>query len=191
MSLRVVQPSLILGLPRAAPPLHNGAEGVSMSELPGAGWFPDPSTQGQQRWWDGSGWTAHVAPIITPPPPSAVDASVSASVSPLVPEAGGSPGGFRSRPVYLSNLLRFRFWQFTLFAPLLLAVPVALVLPPLVLPIYVVCAIALGWFWLHVQMACRRCGRILAVTRLSGELEVCRHCQTPTDVALARGESGG
>jgi hypothetical protein len=37
------------------------------SGLPPAGWYPDPTggESGQQRWWDGAGWTAHVQ---APPP---------------------------------------------------------------------------------------------------------------------------
>ena len=27
-----------------------------------AGWFPDPSIAGQQRYWDGTTWTDHTAP---------------------------------------------------------------------------------------------------------------------------------
>jgi hypothetical protein len=27
-----------------------------------AGWYPDPSTTGGRRYWDGSGWTEHTAP---------------------------------------------------------------------------------------------------------------------------------
>ncbi len=27
------------------------------------GWYPDPQRPGQQRWWDGSAWTEHLAPI--------------------------------------------------------------------------------------------------------------------------------
>lgn len=30
--------------------------------LPPAGWYADPTTPGQWRWWDGSSWTGHVAP---------------------------------------------------------------------------------------------------------------------------------
>jgi hypothetical protein len=32
------------------------------SNLP-AGWYPDPATYGQQRYWDGAQWTNHTAPI--------------------------------------------------------------------------------------------------------------------------------
>lgn len=27
------------------------------------GWYPDPQRPGQQRWWDGTAWTQHLAPI--------------------------------------------------------------------------------------------------------------------------------
>lgn len=27
-----------------------------------ANWFPDPTTPGQERYWDGAAWTAHVRP---------------------------------------------------------------------------------------------------------------------------------
>jgi hypothetical protein len=32
------------------------------TNLPPAGWFPDPKFPGQQRWWDGTGWTEHRQP---------------------------------------------------------------------------------------------------------------------------------
>ena len=38
-----------------------------VSEVGGAGWYPDPQVPGLLRWWDGSVWTAHVHP----PSPSA------------------------------------------------------------------------------------------------------------------------
>src|SRR5680860_1922977 len=34
-----------------------------MNDLPPAAWYPDPERQGQQRYWDGSRWTEHRAPI--------------------------------------------------------------------------------------------------------------------------------
>jgi hypothetical protein len=30
---------------------------------PSADWYPDPSTPGQLRFWDGAAWTAHVKPV--------------------------------------------------------------------------------------------------------------------------------
>lgn len=33
-----------------------------MSALPPAGWYPDTTQPGQQRYWDGTAWTAHTAP---------------------------------------------------------------------------------------------------------------------------------
>src|SRR5574337_482956 len=49
---------------------------------PRPGWYPDPSGNGGQRYFDGTRWTAHFAP---PPPPSAIvitntDAAAGSSV---------------------------------------------------------------------------------------------------------------
>ena len=33
-----------------------------------AGWYADPNQPGQQRYWDGAAWTAHIAPAAAPPP---------------------------------------------------------------------------------------------------------------------------
>src|ERR1700712_2322033 len=33
-----------------------------------AGWFTDPGGSGHLRWWDGTAWTAHLAPQPTPEP---------------------------------------------------------------------------------------------------------------------------
>lgn len=39
-----------------------------MSELPPAGWYPDTTQPGQQRYWDGAAWTDHMAPLATAAP---------------------------------------------------------------------------------------------------------------------------
>ena len=33
-----------------------------MTEQREAGWYPDPQMTGTQRYWDGDGWSEHVAP---------------------------------------------------------------------------------------------------------------------------------
>lgn len=33
-----------------------------MTDVPPAGWYPDPSGAPQLRWWDGQRWASHVAP---------------------------------------------------------------------------------------------------------------------------------
>lgn len=40
---------------------HPESEGTKAMSQP-AGWFPDPGTVGQQRYWDGMQWTEHRAP---------------------------------------------------------------------------------------------------------------------------------
>jgi hypothetical protein len=50
------QPQAQLIPPRApAPP-------VAAAATPAAGWFPDPSGSGRQRYWDGERWTEHLHP---------------------------------------------------------------------------------------------------------------------------------
>lgn len=36
---------------------------------PSAGWYPDPKMPGTQRYWDGEGWSDHVAPGQQQAPP--------------------------------------------------------------------------------------------------------------------------
>jgi TM2 domain-containing membrane protein YozV len=37
-----------------------------MSQLPPAGWFPDPERAGQLRYWDGTAWSEHRQPAAHP-----------------------------------------------------------------------------------------------------------------------------
>jgi hypothetical protein len=38
------------------------------------GWYPDPSGTGMQRYWDGTEWTMHHAPVVSQPPDVMVQA---------------------------------------------------------------------------------------------------------------------
>jgi hypothetical protein len=46
------------------------------------GWYPDPQNPGQQRYWDGSAWSAAAPPPAAPPPPA---------VPPAAPMPGAQP----------------------------------------------------------------------------------------------------
>ncbi len=59
--------------------------GTAGSTTP-AGWYTDPGGSGHLRWWDGTTWTAHLAPQPTPSPAPTPVVSVAPVVqSPLVP----------------------------------------------------------------------------------------------------------
>lgn len=50
-----------------------------------AGWYPDTSTSGQTRYWDGERWTEHTAPVDAPP--VTAEPQASAAPSPAVTHA--------------------------------------------------------------------------------------------------------
>lgn len=59
-------------MPTASPRIHPilARSLVIMSEtpppsLPSAGWYPDPADANRRRYWDGTGWTEHVAPGVS------------------------------------------------------------------------------------------------------------------------------
>lgn len=158
------------------------------------------------RWWDGATWTEHTwsqeagqstSPYVAPSP---APPFASAGAVQVAAEAAGEAGSerrnalgkpkvvpedrIRDRPIYWENLMRIRFWQFTFFGSLILSILPSLLIPPAFVVLFPVLLLLLGWFWLRVQMSCHQCKRILAVTRLAGEMEVCSKCQYPTDKGL-------
>jgi hypothetical protein len=58
-----------------------------MSEVPAAGWYPDPQDGSSERWWGGTDWTANTRPLsqAPPPPPPPLPAAVA------LPPAGWYP----------------------------------------------------------------------------------------------------
>ena len=53
-----------------------------MSDLPPANWYPDPEVPGQQRYWDGTRWTEHRAPMGEQQPAAAAPAGEATAPQP-------------------------------------------------------------------------------------------------------------
>ncbi|MEZ5192590.1 MAG: DUF2510 domain-containing protein [Nocardioides sp.] len=69
-----------------------------MTQIP-AGWYPDPTPgvdPAQQRWWDGTAWTAHVQ---TPPP-----AAPETAIRPRDRAAGLRAAGLRAAGLRAAGL---------------------------------------------------------------------------------------
>jgi hypothetical protein len=60
--------------PASTPPEASPSPSLPSGGMPPPGWHPDPSGRHWWRWWDGRGWTDHVAdggaPYVDPLPPS-------------------------------------------------------------------------------------------------------------------------
>jgi hypothetical protein len=75
-----------------------------MTDAPVAGWYPDPDSAAQDRWWDGATWSehrrAHAEPVAaTPEPVAATPAPLAPATSPYAvpaasPYGGGVPLGY-------------------------------------------------------------------------------------------------
>lgn len=55
------------------------------------GWYPDSNTPGQQRYWDGTQWTEHVAPMAAATPPPVAPGYGGLPTAPAVPYGYGAP----------------------------------------------------------------------------------------------------
>lgn len=74
-----------------------GEENPALSDTtPIAGWYPDPVTPGQNRYWDGAAWTEHVQPAApaaqVPAAPVLPSMDPVAAVAPGNGDQGGSYG---------------------------------------------------------------------------------------------------
>lgn len=49
---------------------------------PAPGWYDDPMTPAQQRWWSGIGWTEHTQPVPVPVPVAVIESVVAPEPSP-------------------------------------------------------------------------------------------------------------
>ena len=62
-----------------------------------AGWYADPETPNQHRYWDGMRWTEHVQPLADAPPPLA-PAPLAPAPGPLGAPTGIPPGPLGAQP---------------------------------------------------------------------------------------------
>lgn len=73
------------------------------------GWYPDGSTPNGLRWWDGNGWTEHVAPASPPQPAGPV---AGAPQPPPGPYAQGGPGPAQpSAPPHAGESRKNPIWR--------------------------------------------------------------------------------
>ena len=67
-------------------------------QAPAPGWYPDPATPGQRRYWDGQGWTNSTAPgsaslsASSPPPVASPGVGWQPGTAPQPPGAPAGPG---------------------------------------------------------------------------------------------------
>ncbi|WIE81298.1 DUF2510 domain-containing protein [Curtobacterium sp. MCSS17_016] len=156
---------------------------------PAPGWYPDPAGTAQARFWDGAAWTTQTQPFPAPSFSAPAQQQQQQQVAQPTVTTTTSPSASTAKVqrYYLSNLLRWRYWQFTVLGSLVIGVVLTVIFAPLGYLFFVVLPL-LAWFWLRVQMVCHNCRRRLAVTKIDGQLEQCSNCYHPTDNALRQAE---
>lgn len=71
----------------------------SPGPLPPMGWYPDPAGSGEERYWDGSAWTANLRPTASSPMPASPPMpDASRPTSPAIPQNGPRATGTRFAP---------------------------------------------------------------------------------------------
>lgn len=112
-----------------------------------AGWYPDPSTPNQQRWWDGTAWSPHTAPLQVAAPASPLRYDGDSVVVAATAVAGGLapqvcvPHGRTGSTAKVTFQSRTPWWVWlTVLVGLLVALILALVLRKTVIaPAWPVC----------------------------------------------------
>lgn len=153
---------------------------------PPAGWYSDPEGAALQRWWNGATWTEHAQAATPAPTPVPISPPVVRTRRQQIASESAArldTVGMQPKTYYWSNLFRFRYLWFLLTGPLVLAIGLSLIRPVLMYSYFILLPF-LAWFFLRQQMACRHCGKVLAVTKLGGPVEVCKACHKPTDEGL-------
>ena len=82
--------------------------------------------------------------------------------------------------IYISNILRFRYWTFVIGTTLLASIPLVF-LGPVGGVLLIALTVFLAYYWLGEQMVCHACGKTLAVTKIAGKPDVCSKCGHVTD----------
>lgn len=68
---------------------------------PGAGWYPNPQNPNEQRYWDGTAWTDHVAPLNVPEPTVILPAPEPPPPSAPAAPTSGPPRWYQRRWVWV------------------------------------------------------------------------------------------
>ncbi len=162
-----------------------------------AGWYPDPGGRQQQRWWDGTQWTAHFQPF-----PAPVPAPATATVETMRPRTAGTAernaaehaaGASTSKLAgkvggpYWLNILSFRAWGLMVGGGVVIGGFGGLLLPVIAAPLAFI-GLAIGaWVALQTQLYCRWCQRRLTSSGTHGDPRICPYCQRPTDAGIRAG----
>lgn len=176
---------------------------------PRPGWYVDPLGLPGHRWWDGVAWTQHYVPFPAPAAGTNGGAPVSVPPSnPSLPEVSRlgpmskSPSAdlhaprtpstalqqSRIRRWYLENFMSIRYWWYVVGGSLVLSFGIAMLLPTAGAIALVVLPLALGTFWLSVQMQCHNCQKRLR-TNTFGSVLQCPYCARRTDAGLRQDQA--
>ncbi|WP_346057720.1 DUF2510 domain-containing protein [Leucobacter alluvii] len=145
--------------PRVSTGSQATADSTSVfTQLAPADWYP--AGENILRYWDGTSWTEHTAPI-------ASNDHMMGTSQPQRP--------FRLR---WKNLLSLRWWWFTFGGSVFLTVLIGLLSPAIAAALFPFLFILVGFVWLTIPMTCEHCGKMLKSSK-AGNVSICHHCHLP------------